>query len=183
MNDLKINIKELNVKYFFDILGSYAPYILLVVSIFLLRNLKHYLIFYIFGIFINNLINIILKLLIKEPRPEDDIKNIELMILNGKRVGYDKYGMPSGHAQNCLFSLVYVTLVLNQPSVTLLYVIASTVSLIQRYEYNNHTIMQLIVGSVVGILFAHVVYFFAGKYINGKMSKKKDDEFFGNTMF
>ena len=162
-------------KKIFDIVGTTAPYTLFIISIFLLRNLQNYLIFYIFGFALNNLLNIVLKLLIKEPRPKDDTKFLEFI---GNRIGYDKYGMPSGHAQNCFYSLVYMTLVLNQPSIALFYIFISFVCIIQRYEYNNHTLMQLFIGSIVGLLFAYLIYFFSGKYILGKTSNKKDDGFF-----
>lgn len=169
----------MNIKYILDIIGTTAPYSLFIISLFLLRNLKYYLFFYIFGFIINNILNIFLKILIKEPRPNKDETFFELMIFNGKRIGYDKYGMPSGHAQNCLFSLAYIILTLNQPIIGIFYVIISSISLIQIYEYKNHTIMQLIIGSIIGILFAYFVYFTSTKFIIGKINNKKDDGFFG----
>jgi|688.fasta_scaffold22055_3 membrane-associated phospholipid phosphatase len=162
-------------KKILNIIGTTAPYTLFITSIFLLRNLKYYLIFYILGFGLNNILNIILKLSIKEPRPKDETKFLEFI---GNHIGYDKYGMPSRHAQNCFFSLVYVTLALNQPFITLLYVGISFICLIQRYEYKNHTLTQLFVGSIVGSLFAYLIYFFSGKYILGKVNYKKDDGFF-----
>lgn len=169
---------KMNIKHILDIIGTTAPYTLFIISLLLLRNLKYYLFFYIFGFIINNILNIILKILIKEPRPNNDKIFFELMISNGKRIGYDKYGMPSGHAQNCLFSLAYIILTLNQPMVGLFYIIITSISLIQRYEYKNHTIVQLIIGSIIGILFAYFVYFISTKYIIGKINNKKDDGFF-----
>lgn len=162
-------------KKIINIIGSTAPYTLFIISIFLLRNLKKYLIFYILGFGLNNLLNIMLKILIKEPRPKNDTMFLEFI---GNRVSYDKYGMPSGHAQNCFFSLVYITFVLNQPWIMLCYVGMSFISLVQRYNNNNHTLMQLFVGSIVGILFANLIYFFANKFILGKASNKNDDNFF-----
>ena len=46
-------------------LGLYAPLILFVISIFLLRNMKTYLYFFVIGFGLNNVLNIILKILIK----------------------------------------------------------------------------------------------------------------------
>lgn len=161
-------------KKIFATIGSTAPYTLFIISVFLLRNLKYHLLFYILGFGLNNGLNIILKLLIREPRPGDDTKFIELL---GNRVRHDKYGMPSRHAQNCFFSLAYITLILNQPSITLFYVCLSFICLVQRYEYKNHTLIQLFIGSIVGSLFAYLIYFFSGKYILGKINYKKDDGF------
>jgi membrane-associated phospholipid phosphatase len=161
-------------KKILDTIGTTAPYTLFIISVFLLRNLKYYLFFYILGFGLNNILNAGLKLLIREPRPRDDTKFIELI---GNRVGHDKYGMPSGHAQNCFFSLVYITLVLNQPMITLFFIGMSFISVVQRYEYKNHTLIQLFIGSIVGTLFAYLIYFFSGKFILGKLNYKKDDGF------
>ena len=157
-------------KKILDTIGTTAPYTLFIISVFLLRNLKYYLFFYILGFGLNNILNAGLKLLIREPRPRDDTKFIELI---GNRVGHDKYGMPSGHAQNCFFSLVYITLVLNQPMITLFFIGMSFISVVQRYEYKNHTLIQLFIGSIVGTLFAYLIYFFSGKFILGKLNYKK----------
>ena len=162
-------------KKIFDTIGTTAPYTLFIISVFLLRNLKYYLFFYILGFGLNNLLNIALKLLIREPRPRDDTKFIELI---GNRIGYDKYGMPSGHAQKCFFSLVYITLALNQPMITLFYVGISFICIVQRYEYKNHTLIQLFIGSITGSLFAYLIYFFSGKFILGKINIRNDDNFF-----
>ena len=155
-------------------IGINAPYILFILSIFLLRKLNNHLIFYVLGFGLNNILNIILKLLIKEPRPKDNTTFIEFI---ENRLEYGKYGMPSGHAQNCFFSLAYITLVLNQPYITLFYIFISFITLIQKYERKEHTLIQLFVGSAVGIAFAYLFYFFSGKYILGKANYKKDDGF------
>ena len=60
-----------------DWIGISAPVILFIISLFLLRNVKKYLLFYVGGFGLNNLLNILLKILIKEPRPDDDTKFIE----------------------------------------------------------------------------------------------------------
>lgn len=168
----------MNIKYIFDLVGSTAPITLFFSSIYFLRNSPNYLLFYTIGYGLNFLLNAILKILIKEPRPDDDNKVIEFMIYNGNRVGFDKYGMPSGHAQVCLFSLTFLTLVLNDPNISIFCAVLSLISLIQRYIYNNHTILQLIIGALVGTIFAYLIYFISKKYIIGKINCKKDDNFF-----
>jgi len=161
-------------KKILDIIGTTAPYSLFIISIFLLRNLKYHLIFYILGFGLNNILNIILKLLIREPRPNDETKFIEL-IKNDIR--YDKYGMPSGHAQKCFFSLVYITLILNQPLITLFYIGITFICIFKKYQHKHHTLIQLFIGSIIGTLFAYLIYFFSGKFILGKANWKRDDGF------
>ena len=159
-------------------IGLYAPIILFILSIFFLRNMYKYLYFFVIGFIFNNILNIVLKLLIKEPRPSIDQKAIEIGIVNGARIGFDKFGMPSGHAQNCGYCLVFIIMTLNNPFITTLYLSISTISLFQRYLYNNHTILQLIIGLIIGTLFGYLTYNVGNKYIMGNIKMKKDDHFY-----
>ena len=160
-----------------DYIGLYAPIILFILSIFFLRNMYKYLYFFVVGFIFNNILNIVLKLLIKEPRPTTDQKAIEIGIVNGARIGFDKFGMPSGHAQNCGYCLVFIIMTLNNNFITTLYLSISTISLFQRYLYNNHTILQLIIGVIIGTFFGYLTYNIANKYIMGNIKMKKDDNF------
>jgi len=159
-------------------IGLYAPIILFILSIFLLRNMTKYLSFFVVGFIFNNILNIVLKLLIKEPRPTTDQKAIEIGVVNGARIGFDKFGMPSGHAQNCGYCLVFIIMTLNNPFITTLYLVVSVISLFQRYLNNNHTILQLIIGLIVGTFFGCLTYNIANKYIMGNIKMKKDDHFY-----
>lgn len=158
-----------------DYIGLFAPIILFISSLFFLRNKKIYLLFFVIGFILNNVLNMILKLAIKEPRPTKDQKIIEIGITNGARISFDKFGMPSGHAQSCGYCLAFITMTLNDPFITAFYTIITLNSLFQRYLYNNHTILQLIVGIVIGTTFGYIVYIFANKNIMGNIKMKKDD--------
>ena len=159
-------------------IGLYAPIILFFLSLFLLRNMTKYLSFFVVGFIFNNILNIVLKLLIKEPRPTTDQKAIEIGVVNGARIGFDKFGMPSGHAQNCGYCLVFIIMTLNNHFITTLYLLLSIISLFQRYLNNNHTILQLIIGLIVGTFFGCLTYNIANKYIMGHIKMKKDDHFY-----
>lgn len=158
-----------------DYIGLYAPLILFVLTLFLFRNMSTYLKFFVSGFILNNILNIVLKLAIKEPRPTKDQKAIEIGIVNGARIGFDKFGMPSGHAQNCGYCLAFVFMALNDPFITALYLLISIVSLFQRYLYNNHTILQLTIGLIIGIVFGGLTYSLANKTIMGNIKMRKDD--------
>ena len=160
---------------FGDYIGLYAPIILFILTIFLLRNMPTYLQFYIIGNILNNILNIILKLIIKEPRPNDEQKAIEIGVVNGSRIGFDKFGMPSGHAQNCGYNLAFINLILNDLFITTLYILISIVSLLQRYLYKNHSMLQLLVGLFIGIGFGYLTYLLGNKYIMGNIKMKKDE--------
>ena len=159
-----------------DYIGAYAPIILFFFTLLLLRNKQRYLQFFVYGFILNNILNIILKLLIKEPRPLKDKKAIEIGIVNGARIGFDNFGMPSGHAQNCGYYLIFITMVLNDPFITTIYLVISLISLFQRYLYNNHTFLQLIVGLIIGCFFGFFTYTIASKFITGNIRMKKDDD-------
>lgn len=156
-------------------IGLYSPIILFLLTIFFLRRMKTYLYFFVIGFGINNVINIVLKLFIKEARPTKDQRAIEIGVTNGARIGFDKFGMPSGHAQNCAFCLSYVTFVLNDPIISAVYLVLTSVSVTQRYLNHNHTLLQLLVGSLIGVGFGYQMYMYTNKLIKGNESIRKDD--------
>ena len=160
---------------FRDYLGLYAPIILFILSLFVLRNMRSYLQFFVSGFILNNILNIILKLLIKEPRPSKDKKAIEIGVINGARISFDKFGMPSGHAQICGYFIIFITMVLNNPLITCLYLLISIISLFQRYLYNNHSILQLIIGFIIGCGVGYVTYKIGNKHIMGNIKMKMNE--------
>jgi len=169
----------MNISLIRDYIGLLAPIILFFLTLLFLRNNINYLIFFVFGTVLNNLLNILLKFIIKEPRPSKDKTIIEICVANGERISFDKYGMPSGHAQNCGFVLAYTIPILENPILIGFFAIISFVSLFQRYLYNNHTILQLTFGLVIGIVVGYACYFAASKYIHGQMNPKPDDNYVG----
>jgi membrane-associated phospholipid phosphatase len=169
----------MNISLIRDYIGLLAPIILFVLTLLFLRNNINYLLFFVFGTLLNNLLNILLKIFIKEPRPTKDKTVIEIAVANGERMSFDKYGMPSGHAQNCGFALAYSTPILQNPFITGLFIIITFVSLFQRYLYNNHTILQLTIGLIIGIIAGYCSYWAASRYIRGQINPKNDDNYIG----
>ena len=127
------------------------------------------------GFILNNILNIILKLAIKEPRPTGDQKVIEIAIANGVRVGFGKFGMPSGHAQNCAYCLSFVMLALHSPIITTAYMVITLITVCQRYIYNNHSILQLSAGLILGGIFGYLTYHIGNKFITGNIKMRPDD--------
>ncbi len=165
----------MQIRLFIDYIGLYSPIILFLLSLFFLRNMTRYLKFFVSGFILNNILNIVLKLFIKESRPSDDQKTIEIAINNGVRVGFDKFGMPSGHAQNCGYCLLFITMTMNNPFITTLYMGITLISVSQRYSYNNHTILQLIIGLLIGSGFGYLTYSLGNKFIIGNIKMKQDE--------
>lgn len=166
---------ELYLRLLRDYIGALAPLILFILSLFLLRNKTTYLRFFVGGFILNNMLNILLKLAIKEPRPDKDQKLIEIAVANGNRISFDKFGMPSGHAQNTAYCLMFITMALHNPFITGLYLIFTIISLFQRYLYNNHNVLQLITGLIIGLIVGYLLYWISNKYITGNIKMKKDE--------
>jgi membrane-associated phospholipid phosphatase len=162
-------------------LGSYGPIILLLLTIVLLRDkmnlLFYYLLFYLIGIILNT----VLKGFIQQPRPSIDNKTFNLMMKNKERyitkygTPYDIFGMPSGHSQSVLFSTFFIYFALHNIKITFLFALISLNTLLQRVNENHHTILQVIIGSFVGILLSYIAYEMSKKNIVGKLTNKKDD--------
>jgi membrane-associated phospholipid phosphatase len=165
----------MEVLFVLNYIGYYGPIILFFATLILLRNMLKYLKIFVSGFLLNNLLNIILKLFIKEPRPSKDQRAIEIGITNGARVSFDKFGMPSGHAQNCAYCLAFVTMVFNNFFITTTYIVITMITIFQRYINNNHSISQLIIGLTVGLGFGYTTYLFGQKQIMGIIKMKKDD--------
>jgi membrane-associated phospholipid phosphatase len=162
--------------YIIDLIGYYGPIILGILSLFLLYSTKTYLIFYVVGFLLNIVVNNILKQIIKQPRPKGDLDIFD----PSKKHNYSHnpvqiYGMPSGHSQMVLFSTTYIYLVLKNIPLTLFYVLLTLNTIFQRIRYKNHTVMQVIVGSLVGALVAYVAYKYATNNLTGKLDSKPDD--------
>ena len=89
-----------------DTIGYFGPEILFILSIILLFHTKTLLYVYLLCYFINSIFNIILKGLIKEKRPQEDQNLFNIWLNNGMkhdRHWYDRFGMPSGHAQHVFY--------------------------------------------------------------------------------
>jgi len=161
--------------------GSYGPLILLLCSIFLLRNKSNLLFYYILFFGISIILNVVLKGLIQDRRPSIDPKTFQLMMKNKERyiskhgVPYDIFGMPSGHSQSVLFSTMFIYLCLRDFKILLVYAAVCLITLSQRVLCIHHTFMQVVVGSFIGIVLGYVGYNMAKLNIEGKKTAKRDD--------
>ena len=147
----------------FDHIGFYGPFILIGINIFSLWKRMPYLYSYINFLIINKFINKILKLSFREPRPNNQIHYNDYF---DKYVGEQIYGMPSGHAQSIFYSISFLYLATKSPIVLIISLFIAALTLYQRWKYRNHTFAQLIIGSIVGILFGSSVYYYTNKYLH-----------------
>lgn len=162
-------------------IGQFGPIILLLITIFLLRNKYNLLFYYVLFFIISGFLNLILKGILQQPRPSIDAKTFHLMMKNKERyiykhgIPYDIFGMPSGHSQSALLSTIFVYLSLHDIKILILYLFVTLITLTQRVIDNHHTILQVIFGSLVGIVLGYVAYKMAQTNVEGKKTAKKDD--------
>jgi membrane-associated phospholipid phosphatase len=109
-----------------------------------------YLVLYIFVFDISSIFNhLILKKYINDLRP-DDPRPFLVSEQFRKRVN----GMPSGHAQQTAFSLTFTYLISGQHLYASLFLFLFTI--VQRYVFKNHTFLQLLVGTLLGVAIAYL---------------------------
>jgi len=130
----------------FTLVGTYVPLVLIGCTLFFLvvwyRFISSTVTFLTFWI-LTNVMVLGLKSVLKEPRPSQSTVYV---------VSACQYGMPSGHAANCLFCTTFIQLAWNQPTWTLAYFGLSLLSMIQRYVDREHSMLQLVVGAGIGMV-------------------------------
>lgn len=177
---IMMNIEDLCIKVFTEI-GKNGPIILFIITLYLLKQKYNLFFYYTIGIFINTIVNLILKGIIQEPRPGDYSNMLNLAIKNNKNsifrngIPFDMFGMPSGHAQSVMFSVVYIYLSTHNKNYLFLYLFIATITIIQRIVYNYHTVLQVFVGSIVGSIIGYYFNYIAIKKIEGFITPKKHD--------
>ena len=149
-----------------DHIGYFGPIILAFMNVYYLFYRKAYLYAYLFFLFVNQYINKGLKFLIKEPRPQNQIPFLTKI----DTIGVEKYCMPSGHTQSIFYSttFLYLTTLSNYLFIISLFFCAITIY--QRYVYKRHTLKQLGIGSLIGIIVGTIIFNITKHYIETKNS-------------
>ena len=117
---------------------------------------------------VNHLINITIKNILKAPRPDSHTDpNFSSLKPTFKNffIVHKEFGMPSGHAQDTVWELVFLTLYFQNPWLTIIAVMQVLLTLWQRYKTHRHSIEQLAVGSSLGVLVGISFYYLYKKYI------------------
>jgi acid phosphatase family membrane protein YuiD len=129
----------------FTIVGAYGPiwlYFYLFYILWTEHEIWYFWVVFV-GALINDLINGVLKLYIKEPRPSE-------YPVDKSRSAY--YGMPSGHAQHAGYILAVLWHVGNIPTI---HIIAATavgiITWIERWVHKRHTAKQVAAGGILGL--------------------------------
>jgi membrane-associated phospholipid phosphatase len=165
----------------FTNVGRLGPLILILLSSYLLWNKANLFFYYQIGIVISAILNLVLKGILKQPRPSEDPKEFNLALKNGKRfvfkngMPHDIFGMPSGHSQSAMFTTTFIWLSINNIKITVSFLFISMLTMAERIIDNHHTFMQVFIGGLTGIIYAYLFYYFAQQKIIGKLEEKPDD--------
>ena len=146
-----------------DRIGFHGPTINFIIGFISLLKQPKYLSGYLVFTGMNYILNGALKTTFQEARPPDRI-----LLYEGEEKKYkneNKYGMPSGDAQSVFFALIYLYLVKHSIYSFLLELCVAMITCYQRWKYRRHTISQIIVGSLIGILFGGLCFSLTKKYI------------------
>jgi len=157
-NPLGIQITDLvdTILQWVESIGYMGPIILSILALYFLRNNSKYFVIFVLGQLVNYYANKSLKSILKQPRPQDSVwfpfikKNV--------KDGYedqDNYGMPSGHAQLSFFAIAYVYWVRRSTNILFPMFLLGFISLYQGRKYRRHTVEQLIIGALIGMLIAY----------------------------
>ena len=161
--------------------GRFGPIILIIFASYLLWNKFNLFFYYRIGIVTSAILNLVLKGILKCPRPSEDLKEFNLAIKNGHRfvfkngIPHDIFGMPSGHSQSAMFTVTYIFLALKNIRISLACLFVALLTMVQRVIDNHHTFMQVVVGGLTGILYAYLFYYFSQQKIKGVIKEKPDD--------
>jgi len=105
--------------------------------------------FYIFSMALNH----VLKQLFKQTRPRGG-----KAINKFDKTGIDRYGMPSGHANSVMFSLIFSILYFKDFMISIIFTIIALLTVTQRLIYKKHSLKQICCGAIVGGLMAQICY-------------------------
>ncbi len=162
-------------------LGQYGLILLIVLSWYLLWEHNNLFFYFTVGILANIILNLFLKGVFQEPRPLYDDKQFYLLKTHAKSfffkdgIPFNFFGMPSGHAQMAFFITMFMYLSLKNKKLLYFYLILSLLICYQRVKFEYHSVLQVIVGSITGLLFGYFLYQLARGKITGKIREKPDD--------
>lgn len=151
------------------VLGKWGPAWLGLYGAYVLSHNMAILLIYIAAVTINDILNRLLKVWLKEERPN---------IWTNDKKHFLYYGMPSGHAQHVAFMATFIYLLthcsafqlpssmkigckeLTKEKANMYLVLAITaITMFERIYSGQHTVKQVVVGAIIGIIFAFGIYY------------------------
>ncbi len=184
MSEIDKEVKKFkNIDYLIYFHGKYAPIILFSYCIYLIWawNKTKAFFYFFFGYIIDLFINLILKALIAQPRPNINEKQFKIAQSTGKRfimkngIPYDIYGMPSGHTQSSFFSTIFIYFLIPKYYILIFCLLICICTMYQRVHYNHHTLNQVFVGAIIGCLVGYICFYIYKSSLKPKINEKEDE--------
>lgn len=164
------------IEYVIDIIGFNGPLVLFVSSIYFLYTTNSYVVVYVIGFVLCNIVNYILKGFFRQPRPTDNEHLFNIEDKYRQLMPFERYGMPSGHTQMALYSTIFTYFTLKNVKLLLFYSVISLLTLYQRVKTQQHFLSQTIIGAVVGGLFGYGCYKYVRNHLQGPLKLKPEDD-------
>ena len=105
-------------------------------------------------IFPNMFFNKLLKTIIREPRPSDQLFYADFEKLNNE----ERFGMPSGHLQSIGYSFGFLYFMKRPTPLLLTALFFGSITAFQRYKFHRHSIAQLTMGSLIGFSVSYLFF-------------------------
>tara|TARA_B110000879_G_scaffold5481_2_gene7287 strand:+ start:23606 stop:24112 length:507 start_codon:yes stop_codon:yes gene_type:complete len=153
-----------------DTVGFLGPFILFGIGVWQLWGNNGFWCAYLVVFVTNSIINKIVKVIVKQPRPNNGES-----IMNENYTGTELYGMPSAHAQSVFSSLTFLYLVKESPAWLIGELFIAGLTVYQRWKYRRHTLEQLGVGAVLGMIVAYGGYFMTKQYLQENTLIKNEE--------
>jgi len=131
----------------------------LILCIFIYSNRFFWIWIYILLYWFNHQLILFLQKTWKDPRPLNGKQFIESEFNNS-----EAYGMPSGHTQTVCFSLVFFYMITRSIPWLLIMLFIAICTISQRLIYRKHTVLQVIVGGIIGSSLGYGSYFLINDY-------------------
>lgn len=161
---------------FLTIVGKYSPIFLFLITTLIYNQYRHQQLFYIyiFCFFINYIFNIICKIILKQPRPKEDL---ELYHITINKAPWYQFGTPSTNTQSIIFTTSFVTFTLKNIWISIPFLILSINTIIQQvFLSETYYLYQVILGAIIGFILAYLSYLVSCHFIKGELIEKPDDD-------
>lgn len=127
-----------------------------------------YLLFFLLFFIVNYYCNDFLKHYIKETRPSAYKTTPGPTLKYENFSNHQSYGMPSGHAQEMFYSLIFLFLARTQFTVySVAGIFVTAITVFQRFKNKRHTAEQLAAGAAVGSVVAYAAHSIASHMVIG----------------
>jgi hypothetical protein len=144
------------------------------ISLLILFSEEKYIFLYSYILFflLNLLINYILKIILKHPKPNE---NIDLFHFIKEKIEYERFGTPSANCQSCFFSSFFILFSTTNVFYFLIYLFLSFYVIYQEIQNNISYYYQILIATIIGILISIIAYQLSLLFLKGKVEMREEE--------